>query len=1001
MGDDRDSFRAADRESMSAGDRDLFRAGDRDSLSAGDRGSFRAADEDSFRAADPDSLLAAERESFLAAVRGRVGRAWTAFGVPDPGVLLGPDADADLSGLLRSCDPATDLEARHAAGLLCLARAAAEPVERAAVHGAMAGTLLFPVWVADPGSVPPELAVPFAATDPATRPDPADAGGPEVWWAQCATLVILLEGRQHSPPPDASEEVRQLHEMAARLATEPALPPAARLAAGIGGGLLAVLATPAHDPAHDRRRRALARALDLGHLDWPHLDLTTDPTADPVQRAHRALKAVPGASPERLPALAALADRLRERYLRSYDPEDLYDAAGLGRDLLAQLPPGGPRHTAAAVALGRTLILLRQLDGATADECDAVVELFRRARARHPEGLAAAGLDLGTALLLRAQHTGGIADLEEAVTVLESAYAAAGHDEERAAVGPALANALRARYLATGHHPADLERAVTLGGPGSATVRDPSATSPDAAHPSPVTPSPVTPSPVTPSPVTPSPVTPSPVTPSPVTPSPVTPSPLVSAMTLYTRYTRDPVRHRADLDEALRQLRAAVPRMPPGHPDRPTALDDLGLVLLAHHQHTGAPGELNEAVEAFRDCVAATRPGHGMLGLRLLNLAAALGRRHRFTDDGEDLREAQECRRRAAELPRPGPDRRAALLSSTGIGLSTGPERSADPVARLDEAVGTLREAVALTPAGHPRLHQRRLNLAVALMSRTGHTERYEDLREVRELTGALLAALPAHAPERPGALAVAAAARMLSPRALVSSGARREAVALYREAVGITPPGDPRLTQRLTGLATLVQAAARTRDHLMEAAELFRQAARQERGTPSGRLEAARSGADILAGLGDWAGALDGYVTAVDLLPAVAPRHLVRDDQELLLGRTVGLGAAAAACAVRCGRPGLAVGLLEQARGVLLSHAFDADSDLTRLRAADPALAARFEQLRDALDTATGGGTEFIAEGPEGPEGPERPDGPEGPGEPGPYRLLRLLGGGLGKRPA
>ncbi|MFJ8980798.1 CHAT domain-containing protein [Streptomyces sp. NPDC102282] len=38
-----------------------------------------------------------------------------------------------------------------------------------------------------------------------------------------------------------------------------------------------------------------------------------------------------------------------------------------------------------------------------------------------------------------------------------------------------------------------------------------------------------------------------------------------------------------------------------------------------------------------------------------------------------------------------------------------------------------------------------------------------------------------------------------------------------------------------------------------------------------------------------------------------------------------------------------------------MLSHAFDTDSDLTRLREAAPDLATRFEELRDALDVTTG----------------------------------------------
>ncbi|MGA4844329.1 CHAT domain-containing protein [Streptomyces sp. G45] len=407
------------------------------------------------------------------------------------------------------------------------------------------------------------------------------------------------------------------------------------------------------------------------------------------------------------------------------------------------------------------------------------------------------------------------------------------------------------------------------------------------------------------------------------------------------------------------------------HPDRPAALDDLGLVLIARYQRSGDPQELNEAVRVHRESVARTPQGHGSLGLRLLNLSAALGLRHRLTEDGGDLREVEAIRRRAAGLPGLGPAHEAALVSSTGLSLLAGAERAADPVARLDEAVRLLRQALALTPEGDPLLPRRRHNLAVALLSRMGRTLRIDEAREARGLADAVTAALPPGSPDLPGALTAAAAARLLSPRTLLSSTAQDEVVSLYRRAVEATPPGHPARTGRLANLGRALRGAGgrrrrRRRGDLLEAAERFREAALEQQCAPVPRLDAARDWGEVLAELGDWAGALDGYVVAVDLLHSVAPRHLVRDDQEFLLSRTVGLGAAAAACAVRCGRPGLAVGLLEQARGVILSHAFDADSDLTRLREAAPALADRFEELRDVLDTATDG----LGPLPEGPPG-------------------------------
>lgn len=864
-----------------------------------------------------------ERDWFLQAVRLRVDRAGTASGRVAPDVVFGPDADAELRGLLRTCDTRTDMEARHAAGWLCVARAMAEPGDGGSVHGCMAGTLLYPVWVADPRLVPPPLAAGYAFNDPGIHPDPANADGPNEWSAQVAALELVVEGRLDGLPPDASEADRWLHRMAGQLAT---MTPSrdAQLATAIGLASLAVLATPEYDPWFSSRLRNAHRIVSRAGTAWPFGDLAG---ADPVRFVRGALRRLPAESPERLLVLDGLGRVLLNRYLDSHDAEDLHEAVGIARDVLAQLPPGDPHLPRCFSALGAALVLFRQAEGATPAECDEVVDVCRRAVAGHLKGPAAAGHDLGMALVLRAHHTGRVADLDEAIAVFTEALRAAKNPGETAALRNALGNALRARSVATGSQ-ADLDEATALLASSSASAE--TAGGPQL--------------------------------------------PLISpAMALYNRYLRDPLANGPDLDKALRQLRDAVQLMPPGHPDRPAALDDLGLVLIACYQRSGKPEELNEAVLAHRESVALTREGHGSLGLRLLNLGAALSLRYQLTEDGEDLREAQECRRRATELPGMGPAHRAALLSSTGISLMGGFERAPDPLAQLDEAIRLLRQALALTPASDPMLNRRRLNLAIALLARIAKKMRIGDAREARELTDAVIAALPPGSPDLPAAFTVAANAQLVSLGVLLSSAPWDRAIALFRRAVEATPAGHPTRTQRLANLARALRGAGprrrrrhRRRADLVEAAELFRQAALEQQCAPALRLDAARNWGEVRAELGDWAGALDGYVVAVDLLHSVAPRHLVRDDQEFLLSRTVGLGAAAAGCAVRCGRPGLAVGLLEQARGVILSHAFDADSDLTRLRETAPALADRFVELREALDTATGS-QGFLPEDPSG----------------------------------
>jgi hypothetical protein len=103
----------------------------------------------------------------------------------------------------------------------------------------------------------------------------------------------------------------------------------------------------------------------------------------------------------------------------------------------------------------------------------------------------------------------------------------------------------------------------------------------------------------------------------------------------------------------------------------------------------------------------------------------------------------------------------------------------------------------------------------------------------------------------------------------------------------------------------------------------------------------------------GSSAAALRAYEEAVELMPLVAPRRLIREDREHGIGSLAGLGAEAASVAVATGRPERAVELLEQARGTLLAETMDLRGDVGDLRERDPVLAERFIAARKALDAA------------------------------------------------
>src|SRR6185437_5696905 len=137
----------------------------------------------------------------------------------------------------------------------------------------------------------------------------------------------------------------------------------------------------------------------------------------------------------------------------------------------------------------------------------------------------------------------------------------------------------------------------------------------------------------------------------------------------------------------------------------------------------------------------------------------------------------------------------------------------------------------------------------------------------------------------------------------------------------------------------------------LAAATGAFRDAAQLATAPPATRLIAARQWAGQAADAGDWPEAVAGFRLALDLLARAAPRRLARADQEHELAEANGLASDAAASALHLGDATLAVRWLEQGRGLLLAQALETRTELTDLHLAAPALAERFEQLREALD--------------------------------------------------
>ncbi|MEU6812659.1 CHAT domain-containing protein [Streptomyces sp. NPDC046831] len=362
----------------------------------------------------------------------------------------------------------------------------------------------------------------------------------------------------------------------------------------------------------------------------------------------------------------------------------------------------------------------------------------------------------------------------------------------------------------------------------------------------------------------------------------------------------------------------------------------LAALHLAQYERTGAVEHLNESTTHSRRALAAAEPAQPERTEMLERLSLALQARFERTGDPETLDEAIDVGEKAVRLSRPGERRHTRYLYGLLMALRLRHDLAGDP-RDLDRAIALGRTAQELGSAGNQTAllaHQ----LGIALRRRHERRHDGDDLDEALRL--ARLACDETQGTPRGKAAALNSLAHGLRVREPDT------AAHTYERALELLGPADPARAAALVGLGEVRQRTGR------DGGPAFRKAANITAATTSIRLRAAQHWRDASIAHRDWPDALDAAATAVELLPRLAGIELLRKDQEEELAAQSGLASTAAAVALQAGDVGAAAMMLEQGRGVLLSRALDARTDLTALRERDEGLAAEFAALCRALDT-------------------------------------------------
>jgi tetratricopeptide (TPR) repeat protein len=456
----------------------------------------------------------------------------------------------------------------------------------------------------------------------------------------------------------------------------------------------------------------------------------------------------------------------------------------------------------------------------------------------------------------------------------------------------------------------------------------------------------------------------------------------------------------ADLENAICHQRKAVELMDDGHPNKPRCLNNLGNSQETRFGCLGELADLENAIFNQQKAVEMTDDGHPNKPLYLNNLGSSQATRFGRLSELADLENAIFNQQKAVKLTNDGQPNKPMYLNNLGLSQETRFRRLGE-LADLENAIFNQRKAVELMDDGHPNTPMFLNNLGNCQKARSGRLGKLADLeiaicnqQKAVELTddkhpnkpmylnnlgnsqGARfrrlreLADLENAICNHQKAVELTDDRHPNKPRRLNNLGLSQEArfghlgeladlenaILNVDMAIDLTNLGDPDRSHYLFSLGICQETRfeyLHEEFNLVAAISAFKEAALLNTAYPSAALKAAWEWANVAHRNGDLLSALDGYRTALEILPKVAwlglDVHSHHD--QLIQAKSENLGCLAVTCAIQLGCLDEAVVLLDLGRSVFWQQASSLRSDLEALREENSDLAQGLETVGRKLD--------------------------------------------------
>jgi tetratricopeptide (TPR) repeat protein len=411
----------------------------------------------------------------------------------------------------------------------------------------------------------------------------------------------------------------------------------------------------------------------------------------------------------------------------------------------------------------------------------------------------------------------------------------------------------------------------------------------------------------------------------------------------------------SDLENAITNKAKAVSLTDDGHPDKPMYFSNLGNAQHIRFGRLGNLSDLENAISNKSKAVDLTHDGHPNKPMFFSNLGNAQQTRFDRLGNLSDLENAILNNAKAVDLSDDGHPDKPMYFSNLGNAQHIRFNRLGH-LSDLKNAISNYDKAVDLTDDGHLDKPMFFSNLGIAQQTHFDHLGNLSDLENAILNNAKAVDLSDDGHPDKPTYFSNLGNAQYIRFNHLRHLSDLENAISNQRKGVDLTDNTHPVHAVCLyhLGIAqhTRFKHFRSEEDHVASISS-FKAAAHLKVANPHTALPAARQWATISHIYGDLQCALEGYRTALELLPKVVWLGLDTPSRQALLlhEKTEDLGSLAATCAIQLGNFEAAVELLDLSRSLFWQQAVSLRSDLKLLRAEDPELAKELQRVGHQLD--------------------------------------------------